>query len=159
MFKNEKNQDENLNFKNDENNKFSNIKKCLLEHHSAKKMFNKWMMSVVILWIISKEKTYGYRIIKKLNENWNTPINDEELDFKFMPKEEPFASNRIYPMLKTLETRELIEGTEELEGNRKIKYYEITEKGSIFLNKLKKIFKARTPPVLKDFINEIYFEN
>jgi DNA-binding PadR family transcriptional regulator len=121
------------------------------------RMFQKKITTLVIHWMISNESTYGYELIKKLNEGWNTPIEDEELEYFSKKKKEPFGSNRVYPILKSLEEKDLIKGTWQMEGKRKIKYYEITEKGKLTLEKFKKVMKSKTSPIFKEFIKEMLF--
>jgi DNA-binding PadR family transcriptional regulator len=142
------------------------------------KMFKKKMITFLILWIITKERTYGYDLIKKLNESSesdnefdeiNNEINkrnnsknknnqERDDDFKSDHTKKSFGSNRIYPILKILEEKDLIEGTWEMKGNRKIKYYEATEKGRMTIKNLKNM-KSDVPPVFKEFMKEMIFDS
>ncbi|MDR1722146.1 MAG: PadR family transcriptional regulator [Methanobrevibacter sp.] len=141
----------------DQEIEFTHMDKHMFKAHSTKKMFNKRILTLVILWIISKERTYGYALIKKLNEGWDNPIDDEDLE-PLIKKKESFGSNRIYPILRILESRGLIVGTTEMEGKRKIKYYEVTKKGILVLEKFRKIVRAKTPPIFKEFFEENFFD-
>jgi len=104
-------------------------------------------LRLIILWIVSKEKIHGYEIIKKMKEGL-----DEDI------KKKGFVgpgSNRIYPILQELEKKGLIEGSLELQGKRKVKYYEITKKGENTINIIRKKPKKNIPPILKDFWEDV----
>jgi len=104
-------------------------------------------LKLVILWIISKERIHGYEIIKKMKEGL-----DEDI------KKRGFVgpgANRIYPILQELEKKGLIEGNTELQGKRKVKYYEITEKGENTINIIRKKPKKNIPPIIKDFWGDV----
>ncbi|KZX16052.1 PadR family transcriptional regulator [Methanobrevibacter filiformis] len=122
--------------------------------HSAEGMMKRRMMIMIVLWIINKERTYGYELIKELNKG--IP-NDDNSKIKAVKKH--FGSNRIYPMLKILEHKELIVGTWEMDKNRKIKYYETTDRGKCVLKKLKSHLANNTPPIFKEFLEENFFGN
>ncbi|KZX16502.1 lineage-specific thermal regulator protein [Methanobrevibacter cuticularis] len=141
---------------------FHDFDKKLLKH-SIGGMMKKKLVTFIILWIITKERTYGYELIKKLNEGWECPIEDDDLkemqEDKKRRGREGLGSNRIYPILRDLERKGLIEGTWEMEGKRKIKYYEATQKGVVTMNKVQIILKTRTPPIFKEFIKENIFDD
>ncbi|MDL2323584.1 PadR family transcriptional regulator [Ruminococcaceae bacterium OttesenSCG-928-A16] len=80
--------------------------------------FKKGVLELMILKLISVEKTYGYDLITKLKRNSNG---------LFCLKE-----GTLYPLLYRLEGDGLICSTEEVlagSNKRKKKYYEITELG------------------------------
>ena len=116
---------------------------------STKGMLKRKMIAMVVLWLINKERTYGYDLIKKLNEGTN-PHNSKKYQI---------GSNRVYPILKYLERKKLVEGTWEMEGKRKIKYYETTDRGKLALKKIKEHMALETPLIVKEFLNENLFEN
>ena len=104
-------------------------------------------LKLIILWIVSKERIHGYEIIKKMKEGLDDDI-----------KKKGFVgpgSNRIYPILQELEKKGLIEGNLEFQGKRKVKYYEITEKGENTINILRKKPKKNIPPIIKDFWDDV----
>jgi DNA-binding PadR family transcriptional regulator len=113
-----------------------------------KKVINSFIRDfsgLIILWILNKEKLYGNAIIHRINNFY--PNN-----YKIT------GSSRIYPNLYNLEDNGLIEGSWENRGRQKIKYYEITDKGRDELVRVKKIIKYVLNYELKDFINEIIYE-
>ena len=74
---------------------------------------------IMILWLISKERSHGYELMTQLQDD---SIAADKLK---MP-----SPSKIYPILHELEKNGLIEGTWEYHGKRKLKYYQITEKGN-----------------------------
>ncbi|MDR2966664.1 MAG: PadR family transcriptional regulator [Methanobacteriaceae archaeon] len=104
-------------------------------------------LKLIILWIISKERIHGYEIIKKMKEGLDEDIRNKG----FVGP----GSNRIYPILQELEKKGLIEGDLELQGKRKVKYYEITEKGKNTINVIRKKPKKNIPPIIKDFWEDV----
>ena len=72
--------------------------------------------NTMILWLISRKRQHGYEIMTKLHES--TPYE------KKMP-----SASKIYPVLHDLERHEMVKGTWEHHGKRKVKYYEITKEG------------------------------
>ncbi len=104
-------------------------------------------LKIIILWIISKERIHGYEIIKKMKEG----VDD---DIKKKGFVEP-GPNRIYPILQELEKKKLIEGDWELQGKRKVKYYEITQKGINTIEIIRKKPKNNVPLILKEFWRDI----
>ncbi|MCL2157365.1 MAG: PadR family transcriptional regulator [Methanobrevibacter sp.] len=104
-------------------------------------------LKLIILWIISKERIHGYEIIKKIKKGHNEDIKKKG----FLGP----GSNRIYPILQELEKKGLIEGDMELQGKRKVKYYEITEKGKNTIDIIRKKPKNNLPPIIKDFWEDV----
>lgn len=94
-----------------------------------KKLIRGFMRSfgnTMILWLISKKRQHGYEIMTKLHES--TPYEDK------MP-----SASKIYPVLHDLEKNELINGSWEHHGKRKVKYYEITDEGKQVLSRFRKL--------------------
>jgi PadR family transcriptional regulator PadR len=85
--------------------------------------------NTMILWLISKKRQHGYEIMTKLHES-TAPYNTK------MP-----SASKIYPVLHDLEKNELIKGSWEYHGKRKVKYYEITKEGEEALSRFKEIAK------------------
>ncbi len=85
--------------------------------------------NTMILWLISKKRMHGYEIMTKLHES-TAPYNTK------MP-----SASKIYPVLHDLEKNNMIEGSWEHHGKRKVKYYEITAEGEEALSRFKEIAK------------------
>lgn len=81
---------------------------------------------VMMLWLISKKRHHGYEIM--------TQIHDSISYNNKMP-----SASMIYPVLHYLEKNEMISGTWEHQGKRKVKYYEITTEGEKSLERIRKI--------------------
>ena len=112
-----------------------------------KKVINNFIRDfgrLIILWILNKKRLYGNAIINKINNFY--PDKDKKIT----------GSSRIYPMLHDLEDNGLIEGTWEIKGRQRIKYYEITDKGREEILRVKKIFKYHLDDDLKNFMNEFW---
>jgi DNA-binding PadR family transcriptional regulator len=132
-----------------ENHTPNTEKPDILTKHD-KKVINSFVRDfgqLIILWILDKKRLYGNAIINKINNFY--PDKDKKIT----------GSSRIYPMLHDLEDRGLIEGTWESKGRQQIKYYEITDKGREEILRVKKLFKHHVDDELKDFMNEIMFDN
>ena len=100
--------------------KESNIK--ILKH------FSNGITHNLILWIISKEPIHGYGIMKKLDDFFD--FDNDECELKA-------TSSKVYPLLRKMEAKKLIEGEWQTVNNKRVKYYSITEDGEIVLNHLK----------------------
>ncbi len=132
-----------------ENHNLNTEKQDILTKHD-KKVINSFIRDfgqLIILWILNKKRLYGNAIINKINKFY--PDEDRKIT----------GSSRIYPMLHDLEDRGLIEGSWENRGRQRIKYYEITDKGREEILRVKKIFKYHVDEELKNFMNDIMFEN
>ena len=83
----------------------------------------------LILWIIRFHyKIHGYGILKELDKFFETSINEGVL--------KPSSSSKIYSLLNEMEKSEVIVSKIEMNDNKKVKYYFITEKGDFLLNYL-----------------------
>ena len=83
----------------------------------------------LVLWIIKYNgKIHGYSIMKELDKFFFNLIDE-----KALKKSSP---SKIYPILKQMENFDLIEGNWEYQDKKKIKYYQITEKGEFFIDYL-----------------------
>ena len=101
--------------------------------------------NTMILWLISKERKHGYEIMTKLHET--TPYESK------MP-----SASKIYPVLHDLEKNEMIKGSWEHHGKRKVKYYEITPKGEEVLSRFRKLAqfsKKHKSSLFVDFMHDM----
>ena len=78
----------------------------------------------LVLHLLSKEKMYGFQIIKKLFD-----ATDGEIEMK---------TGTLYPLLQTLENNGYIAASLVLINGRDRNVYQITEKGRIYLSEQKK---------------------
>lgn len=108
--------------------------------------FMKGFLKIIVLWIITKERIHGYEIIKKMK------VKHEELEEINFRGPGP---NKIYPILHELEKKELIMGDWELQGKRKLKYYESTEKGRNTIDIIRIKPHKDVPPIIKEFWQEV----
>ncbi len=104
----------------------------------------KGFLKIMILWIITKKRIHGYEIIKKMKEEDEC---NKEHNFDF----EGPGSNKIYPILHELEKKKLIIGDWELQGKRKVKYYEATNKGINTIEIIRKKPHKNVPPIIREF--------
>ncbi len=87
------------------------------------------MSRFLILWITkAKQPIHGYGILKELDKFFETLINEKSLK-----KSNP---SKIYPVLNKMEDLNLIKSHFEMKGNRKVKFYEITDEGKYVLDYL-----------------------
>lgn len=107
---------------------------------------------VLILWIIKYNKSiHGYAIMKELDKFFTTLI-DEGIIKKS-------SSSKVYPILKSMEDTEIIEGIWKTQENKKVKYYSITDKGLLLLNEIrKKHLSISKYPQWNLFFNDFYLE-
>ena len=102
----------------------------------------------ILIWRISKGKIHGYGLMKCIDEFF-----EEEIELGIVNKANP---SRIYPILKKLENAELIKGDWELQNNKNIKVYTITQKGELFIKTMKeKINTLTKKPNWEELINDI----
>lgn len=81
----------------------------------------------LVLWIIKYSKSiHGYGIMKELDKFFEHLIEEGVIK-----KSNP---SKIYPILKQMEEYELITGEEGDQDDKKVTFYQITEKGEFFLN-------------------------
>lgn len=81
----------------------------------------------LVLWIIKYNKSiHGYGIMKELDKFFKNLIEEGVLK-----KTNP---SKIYPILRQMEDFELITGTVKMQDEKKVTYYEITDKGEFFID-------------------------
>lgn len=110
----------------------------------------KGVRNIFILWLISKEKIHGYGIMSILNKTHSD-----------MSGKKAVHSSTIYPILHTLEKDGLIKSSQELNGNHKVKMYEITNKGLKMLDSLKQFMNKKRPEnnMLISFFDDMLFND
>jgi len=100
----------------------------------------KGLFGAVVLWLLSKKSMYGYELMKKLSGLINGKL----------------GPSVVYTLLYRLEEAELIEGVWKMVGKRRrVRYYNITEKGLAVLDKIKKTLSSK----LRSFIEELLEES
>ena len=97
-------------------------------HVKFLKHFSNGITHNLILWIISKEPIHGYGIMKKLDDFFD--FDNDECELKA-------TSSKVYPLLRKMESKNLIEGEWQTVNNKRVKYYSITEDGEIVLKHVK----------------------
>lgn len=102
------------------------------------KMALRYMFSTFLLWYISKNRTYGYELIKRL---------DAEEKFRVV------SASQMYPMLKSLTKQGLVSVEREMQGRRARKVYRITAAGRAALAKAKKCICVS--PLKREFLKEM----
>lgn len=107
----------------------------------------KGVRRIFILWLISKEKIHGYALINIINEAVSQ-----------VPEAKVVHGSTIYPILHQLKQEGLITSSVELNGKKKVKAYEITDKGLELLNLIKKVVRSRPQnDIMLLFIKDMIF--
>lgn len=102
------------------------------------KQMLKHMFSTFLLWYISKHKTYGYELMKKL---------EGEEGFRIT------GPGQLYPLLKEMTRNGLISQRRELQGRRARKMYSITADGKDALREAKRCMREN--PLKRQFLLEM----
>jgi DNA-binding PadR family transcriptional regulator len=102
------------------------------------KQMMRHMFSVFLLWYISKRRTHGYELIKKL---------EAEEGYRAL------TASQIYPMLKEMTHKGLIAQQREMQGKRAKKVYHITEAGRESLAEAKRHMVKK--PLRRQFLKEM----
>ena len=106
-------------------NKQNNYANFIKENKIVKSSVN-GLYRFLVLWIIKYNgKIHGYSIMKELDKFFVNLIDE-----KAIKKSSP---SKIYPILRQMENFNLINGSWEYLDKKKIKYYQITEKGEFFI--------------------------
>ncbi|WP_069593097.1 PadR family transcriptional regulator [Methanosphaera sp. WGK6] len=75
----------------------------------------------IILWNLSKEDIYGYKLMSKIDDFFKTSI-----ELGLLRKTRP---SKIYPILKELRERGMIESYNGIHENKRVLIYHLTPKG------------------------------
>ncbi|MDO5849555.1 MAG: PadR family transcriptional regulator [Methanobrevibacter sp.] len=96
------------------------------------KQFHNGVTRILIMWIISKGKIHGYGISKELDNFFSIfkKSNDN--------KSSHFNPAKIYPILKNMEDKGLLESEGGVINNKKVKLYSLTDKGQESLEMIRK---------------------
>lgn len=106
-------------------NKQNNYSEFIKQNKILKATVN-GLYRFLVLWIIKdNEGIHGYSIMKELDKFFTLLIKDGAIK-----KSNP---SKIYPILQQMEESNLITGYEEYADGKKVRYYEITEKGEFFI--------------------------
>ncbi len=103
--------------------------------------------TLFVLWLISNERMYGYKILSKVNKILSRIPGDQKAN-----------SSSLYPILHRLEKDDLIVSHDELNGNRKVKLYNITDEGETRLRDIKYFLRKRPENnVILSFVDDMFF--
>lgn len=103
------------------NKDYENILLLLKEKEITFKGVSKAFSSFLVLWILSKKDMHGYLIMKKIDEFF-TP----QIEIGLM---KPTKANKIYPLLKNMNEKGLIEYYEGIHKKKEVKIYRLTDEG------------------------------
>lgn len=121
------------------------LKKAKKEKDSVGSIFTKGLLPIYVLYILSLGPTNGNEISHKIGERTNG---------KWIP-----STGGIYPLLKRLETDELIVGSWDDPNKKFQKIYHLTAKGLKEFENKKKILKPKIQESLEVFkiiYNDLY---
>lgn len=105
---------------------------------------------LILIWKISKGKIHGYGLMKTIDEFF-----EKQIKLGIVKKANP---SKIYPTLKNLEKNGLIHGDWEIQNNKNVKVYTITDKGELFLKTIKeKIELIKELPLWNEFLKDLKF--
>lgn len=128
------------------------------------KGFSRGFIKIIVLWVLTKQRSHGYEIMSNLHTKCKNNCNDNGNSINKNVKSENKSAkqrdiapgpNRIYPILHELEKKDLIEGTWGTQGKRRIKYYEATQKGHNTIARLKLNFEHEAPDFVKEFWHDV----
>lgn len=88
----------------------------------------------LILWLLSKKPFHGYGIIKELK--------------KYIGME--MKPGTLYPFLHSLEEKGFVVSRWIKENGRNIRYYSLTSRGEVLLNKVRELFKKSLKEIIAD---------
>jgi DNA-binding PadR family transcriptional regulator len=90
--------------------------------------------TMLILKLLEETDMYGYQMIEELNKKSKNVFE--------------LKAGTLYPLLHTLEQKELVISYEKTAGNARVrKYYSLTKKGRNYLGEKKEEWKAYTSAV------------
>lgn len=93
---------------------------------------SKAFSTFLVMWFLSKKDMHGYLLMKKIDEFFTPQI---ELGLMKSTK-----ANKIYPLLKNMQEKGLIESYEGIHKKKEVKIYRLTEDGKNIYNLTKKEF-------------------
>ena len=96
------------------------------------------VLSIFLLWFISKRETHGYDMIKS---------------FKAEDGSTALTASRLYPMLKELSEQGLIAQRREMHGKRAKKVYHVTDAGRSALKEARAFMMKK--PLRRRFLKEM----
>lgn len=117
--------------------KVSELKKSQREKESVGPIFTKGLLPIYVLYILSLEPANGYEISHKISARTKG---------KWTP-----STGGIYPLLKRMESDELIEGQWDDPNKKFQRVYKITEKGNEEFKNKKTILKSKIEDSLEVF--------
>ncbi len=92
-----------------------------------KERFARSFMDVLALRLLEREGMWGYRLASRIEETYGVRV----------------GPSVIYPLLRDLEERGLVEGREERIGGRRRRIYEVTERGREFLEEYMELLRRQ----------------
>jgi PadR family transcriptional regulator PadR len=90
----------------------------------------------LVLWLLRIKPRYGYELMSEIQRLTGMAL----------------GPGLIYPLLHMLEKGDYIAGKWIVKTGRKVKYYSITGKGKILLNKVRDIFRFPIKEMFLDFL-------
>jgi len=97
--------------------------------NEIKRRFAKSFLDLLILQLVQTEPTWGYKIIKKTQDQYGVKLRH----------------GALYPLLNTLEANGLLQSKKHLQKGRIRKVYQITKKGKHFLQAYHDFLREQTP--------------
>lgn len=82
---------------------------------------SKAFSTFLVLWFLSKEDMHGYLLMKKIDEFFIPQID--------MGLMKSTKANKIYPLLKNMKDKGLIESYAGIHNKKEVKIYRLTEEG------------------------------
>lgn len=136
----------------EENNELNCDETFTKNHKPVSKPLKNGLTRLFIFWIIkNRGPIHGYGIMKELDIFFEFPIKN-----KWQTKS---SSSKIYPILKSMEEKNLIKGEWQTQNNKQVKFYRITEKGEKILNHVKSIWvEFKMNPNWIEFIKDMLSE-
>lgn len=120
-----------------------------VNHLYEKKFMNhlfKGVRTIFLLWLISQEKIHGYKIISLINEMLCSEKNEKVVH-----------GSTIYPLLHSLENKGFIKSSNDYNGKKQVKLYEITDDGIKLLNSIKEFIQDKPEDTLiKMYFNDMF---
>lgn len=127
------------------------ISTILEENQTILKHLRIGLTRIIILWKINQGPTYGYDLMKTIDEFFKVEIEKGLIN--------KANSSKIYPILKKFEENGIITGEWEIKNEKRIKVYNITEKGKLATELLKDTVNDITDgPEWENFLKDVFNE-